>query len=47
MNAMAVDFTDSALERVHDLLVDKPESWFRVGIRGGGCSGLSYFMDVI
>ena len=44
---MAVEFTETALRRVRDLLSDKPEGWFRVGIRGGGCSGLSYFMDVI
>ncbi len=44
---MAVDFTDSALRRVGTLLADKPGSWFRVAIRGGGCSGLSYFLDVV
>jgi iron-sulfur cluster assembly protein len=44
---MAVEFTDTALRRVRSLLAEKPEGWFRVAIRGGGCSGLSYFLDVV
>jgi iron-sulfur cluster assembly protein len=44
---MAVTFTEPALRRVVDLLAEKPGGWFRVGIRGGGCSGLSYFLDVV
>lgn len=44
---MGVQFTDTALRRVRDLLAERPGSWFRLGIRGGGCSGLSYFMDLI
>ncbi len=44
---MAVDFTEAALSRVGSLLAEKPGSWFRVAIRGGGCSGLSYFLDVV
>jgi iron-sulfur cluster assembly protein len=45
---MAISFTDAAVHRGKELLETKPDvSWIRLGIRGGGCSGLSYFMDFV
>ncbi len=45
---MAVTVTDSANTRIRELLLDHPEAkWLRLGIRGGGCSGFSYFMDFV
>ena len=44
---MAVSMTDAAVKRVRILCKKRqtPEAVLRVGVRGGGCSGLSYFMD--
>ncbi|MFZ5477922.1 MAG: HesB/IscA family protein [Myxococcota bacterium] len=44
---MAIELTESAVKRVKELAMKRqtPEAFFRVGIRGGGCSGLSYFVD--
>lgn len=45
---MAVHLTDSACERVREMIREHPDtSWLRLGVRGGGCSGLSYFMDFV
>ncbi|MCB9683742.1 MAG: iron-sulfur cluster assembly accessory protein [Alphaproteobacteria bacterium] len=44
---MALTLTGSAVNRGKELLVEKNASWLRIGIRGGGCSGLSYFMDYV
>jgi len=44
---MAITFTDAAVQRGQKLLTDKGASWVRLGIRGGGCSGLSYFMEFV
>jgi iron-sulfur cluster assembly protein len=44
---MAITFTDTAVRRGQKLLVDKGASWVRLGIRGGGCSGLSYFLEFV
>jgi iron-sulfur cluster assembly protein len=44
---MAIALTDSAKDHVRALKA-QPEhqgTWLRVAIRGGGCSGLSYFFD--
>lgn len=44
---MAIELTEAAKQRV-TRLHEKPEhngQWLRVGIRGGGCSGMSYFLD--
>ena len=46
---MAISITEAALNRL-DLLKKKrqtPEAVLRVGVRGGGCSGLSYYMDLV
>lgn len=44
---MAIELTDNAVLRVRELAMKRqtPEAFFRIGIRGGGCSGLSYFVD--
>lgn len=46
---MAVTLTESALERVAAIKMKRqtPDAILRVGVRGGGCSGLSYFMDFV
>lgn len=46
---MAITLTPSAVERVAAILNMRqtPEAVLRVGVRGGGCSGLSYFMDFV
>jgi iron-sulfur cluster assembly protein len=46
---MAITVTESALNRL-DVLKKKrqtPEAVLRIGVRGGGCSGLSYYMDLV
>ncbi len=44
---MAIELTDRAVARVRELAMKRqtPDAFFRIGIRGGGCSGLSYFVD--
>ena len=46
---MAVTMTDAAIKRVRTLCKKRqtPDAVLRVGVRGGGCSGLSYFMDFV
>ena len=46
---MAVTITESAIERVMAIKKKRqtPDAVLRVGVRGGGCSGLSYFMDFV
>lgn len=44
---MSVEFTEGAITRGKELLAQKGQSWLRLGIRGGGCSGLEYFMDYL
>ena len=42
-----VSFTSGALEEINRLVLDPsfdPEQVLRVGVKGGGCSGLSYVM---
>ena len=46
---MAITITENALNRL-DVLKKKrqtPDAVLRVGVRGGGCSGLSYYMDLV
>ena len=44
---MAIVLTERAVNRIQELRTKRqtPEACFRVGVRGGGCSGLSYFVD--
>lgn len=47
--ACPVQFTESAIRRLQAVLAkhgNAPELRIRVGVRGGGCSGLSYVLDV-
>jgi len=46
---VAVTMTESAIKRVKVLKKKRqtPDAVLRVGVRGGGCSGLSYFMDFV
>ncbi len=44
----AINITDKALERIHEIRRDEgagEESVLRIGVVGGGCSGLSYKLD--
>ena len=46
---MAITITTEALNRL-SLLKKKrqtPMAVLRIGVRGGGCSGLSYYMDLV
>ena len=42
-----ITFTEVAAQKVKDLLSQRgtPEIGLRLGVRGGGCSGNSYFME--
>ena len=43
VHASPVTLTEAAVKKVKALLAEQPEgSYLRVGVRGGGCSGLSY-----
>ncbi len=43
-----LQLTDSAVAKIHALVEESetPALGLRVGVRGGGCSGFSYFMEV-
>lgn len=43
---MAITLTDSAVNKIQNLLGTDPEKGLRVKVVGGGCSGLSYKMDL-
>ncbi|MBM4391968.1 MAG: iron-sulfur cluster assembly accessory protein [Deltaproteobacteria bacterium] len=44
---MAIEVTDRARNRIRELAMKRqtPDHVFRLGVRGGGCSGLSYYVD--
>lgn len=44
---MAIEISDKAAVRIRALSAEKgtPEGGLRLGVKGGGCSGLSYFID--
>lgn len=44
---MAIQFTSSAVQRARSLITEKNALWMRLGIRSGGCSGFSYFVDFV
>jgi iron-sulfur cluster assembly protein len=46
---LPLTLTDRAMKRVAEINEKETDSsrWLRVGIRGGGCSGLMYFMDFV
>ena len=38
-----INFTDKAIKQINNLLVEKAKgSFFRIAIKGGGCSGFQY-----
>ncbi|HEY1942847.1 MAG TPA: iron-sulfur cluster assembly accessory protein [Roseiarcus sp.] len=43
----AMTLTDAAAARVHEIIAnaDKPIAGLRVGVRNGGCAGMSYTME--
>ena len=44
---MAIQLTSEAIDEIKRMLIkeNKANLGLRVGVKGGGCSGLSYFMD--
>ena len=46
---MAITITEAAISRLQILKKKRqtPNALLRIGVRGGGCSGLSYFMDLV
>ena len=44
---MAITMTDLAIDRIQDLMTKKQceDSYLGIGLKGGGCSGMSYFFD--
>ena len=46
---MAITLTEAAIDRVNTLKMKRqtPDAFLRIGIRGGGCSGLTYFIDFV
>ena len=46
---MAITMTETAMSRLNILKKKRqtPDAILRLGVRGGGCSGLSYYMDLV
>jgi iron-sulfur cluster assembly protein len=44
---MAVELSPAAVQRVKEIQVEQslPEAFLRMGVKGGGCSGLSYNLE--
>ena len=46
-----IEFTDSAIKQISKIVLEKgPNSYFRISVKGGGCSGFKYnfsFDDII
>jgi iron-sulfur cluster assembly protein len=44
---MAIEISEKAAARIRTLSTEKatPRGGLRLGVKGGGCSGLSYFID--
>ena len=42
-----ISLTENAAKKVHDLIKSREQTTggLRVGVRGGGCSGFSYFLE--
>lgn len=47
---MAIQLTEKAAQEIHDIIkkqeLDDQKVRLRVGVRGGGCSGFSYILDL-
>jgi iron-sulfur cluster assembly protein len=44
---MPVQLTSAAVDRGRALVTEKGAGWMRLGVRSGGCSGMSYFMEFV
>lgn len=46
---MAVTMSDAAIDRIQSVKKRRqtPDAVLRVGVRGGGCSGLEYYLDLV
>ncbi len=44
---MGITFSANAVSRGKEIVAEKGTPWLRLGIRGGGCSGLSYVLDFV
>ena len=44
---MAIEISELAAKRIRAMAAEKgtPDGGLRLGVKGGGCSGLSYFVD--
>ena len=42
-----VTLTDTAAERVAEILAERGEGYLRVGVKNGGCAGMEYLMDYV
>jgi iron-sulfur cluster assembly protein len=49
MTQQLLTLTDNAAEHIKSLMAQAPEAekvqGFRIGVKSGGCSGMSYFME--
>jgi iron-sulfur cluster assembly protein len=45
---MAIEITERAVSRIREILHDQNlnDGGLRIGVKGGGCSGLSYLIDL-
>ena len=42
-----IKFTDKAIKHINNLLINKDKgSFFRIAIKGGGCSGFQYDFSI-
>nr|UNJ16447.1 hypothetical protein [Boldiaceae sp.] len=46
-NQKIINITDSAISQIKNLSSKKNHTYIRIGIKQGGCSGMSYFMNLI
>ncbi len=40
-----VSFTESAIREIQRLQAENPDKKLRIGVKGGGCTGLSYVLE--
>ena len=42
-----INFSNQAVEKINQLISKKPTgTYFRIAVKGGGCSGLTYSLDL-
>src|SRR6185437_512917 len=48
INMAPVSLTNSAVEEIKKLMNDEPnkDKYLRIGVKGGGCSGMSYLLGL-